>query len=345
MNRSNAMTVQRDTLLCRYHYDPLDRVASCAPLAQSSVQRFYRKDRLATEIQGQVQYSVFEHEAQLLAQQRHDAGRMATALLATDLQRSVLHSVAAGQQQRLAYSPYGHRTPESGLISLLGFNGERRDSVTGHYLLGNGYRAFNPVLMRFNSPDSLSPFGKGGLNAYAYSLGDPVNFVDPMGEFPLIAITISQLTSASVSAMKQAGKSLSAVMTSVKSSFSKMTKRVAKNPPRASPLNKLIDESRDQVKLRQIGDEFALVKKADEPPPIARFAQTKGYSEQELFAQKGFIDNPEVQKQYFHSQQPEAIERLREADVKLLVATGIHIKKYPHSEQSTRALVAQIRSQ
>ncbi|WP_434706426.1 RHS repeat-associated core domain-containing protein [Pseudomonas sp. Z1-12] len=47
--------------------------------------------------------------------------------------------------------------------------------MTGHYLLGNGYRAFNPGLMRFNSPDSLSPFGEGGLNAYAYSVGDPVN--------------------------------------------------------------------------------------------------------------------------------------------------------------------------
>ncbi|PTT96637.1 hypothetical protein DBR45_42745 [Pseudomonas sp. HMWF031] len=175
------MTVRRDTLLCRYHYDPLDRVASCMPLAQSSIQRFYRKDRLATEIQGAVQYSVFEHGAQLLAQKRHETGRVDTALLTTDLQRSVLRSVAVGLHQRLAYSPYGHRSHESGLISLFGFNGERRDSVTGYYLLGNGYRAFNPVLMRFHSPDNLSPFGKGGVNAYAYCEGDPVNRVDPTG--------------------------------------------------------------------------------------------------------------------------------------------------------------------
>jgi hypothetical protein len=53
--------------------------------------------------------------------------------------------------------------------------------VTGHYLLGNGYRAFNPVLMRFNSPDNLSPFGKGGLNSYAYCLGDPINLQDSTG--------------------------------------------------------------------------------------------------------------------------------------------------------------------
>ncbi|PPA01067.1 RHS repeat-associated core domain-containing protein, partial [Pseudomonas sp. MWU12-2312b] len=42
-------------------------------------------------------------------------------------------------------------------------------------------RAFNPVLMRFNSPDSLSPFGKGGLISYAYCSGDPVNNIDPSG--------------------------------------------------------------------------------------------------------------------------------------------------------------------
>uniref|UniRef100_UPI00214AE743 RHS repeat-associated core domain-containing protein n=1 Tax=Pseudomonas sp. UMAB-08 TaxID=1365375 RepID=UPI00214AE743 len=62
-------------------------------------------------------------------------------------------------------------------------NGEPPDPVTGHYLLGNGYRAFNPALMRFNSPDSVSPFGEGGLNGYAYCGGDPVNRADPTGHF------------------------------------------------------------------------------------------------------------------------------------------------------------------
>ncbi|EPN14043.1 hypothetical protein A249_09202 [Pseudomonas syringae pv. actinidiae ICMP 18804] len=80
-----------------------------------------------------------------------------------------------------AYTPYGHRHPSTGPMNLPGFTGQRVDPVTGHYLLGNGYRAFNPVLMRFNSPDSLSPFGEGGLNAYAYCEGDPVNGVDPSG--------------------------------------------------------------------------------------------------------------------------------------------------------------------
>lgn len=65
------------------------------------------------------------------------------------------------------------------LRSKLGFNGEysERHAVQ---LLGS-YRAYNPVLMRFHKPDSLSPFGNGGLNTYTYCLGDPVNHSDPTG--------------------------------------------------------------------------------------------------------------------------------------------------------------------
>ena len=104
-----------------------------------------------------------------------------TILLATDLQQSVLNTLDGNGRRSIAYTPYGHRSPENGLLSLLGFNGEPPDALTGHYHLGNGYRQFNPVLMRFNSPDSWSPFGEGGLNAYAYCVLDPVNKRDPTG--------------------------------------------------------------------------------------------------------------------------------------------------------------------
>jgi RHS repeat-associated protein len=174
-------TAPHESVLCRYRYDPLDRLVDCAPSVEAGIQRFYCKSRLATEIQGAVQRSVFQHEDQLMAQLRREDMKVDTALLATDQQRSVLNVLDANRLHPLAYSPYGHRPAENGLLSLLGFNGERPDPVTGHYLLGNGYRAFNPVLMRFNSPDSLSPFGEGGLNAYAYCVGDPVNKVDPTG--------------------------------------------------------------------------------------------------------------------------------------------------------------------
>jgi RHS repeat-associated protein len=180
------MTATPETVLCHYRYDPLDRLVDCSPSAQINTQRFYLKERLACEIQGAVQRSIFQHDEQLLAQQQRQGGAVETTLLATDQQRSVLHMLDATQPHPLAYTPYGHRAPESGLFSLLGFNGERPDSVTGHYLLGNGYRAFNPVLMRFNSPDSWSPFGKGGLNAYGYCGGDSVNRSDPTGHIPIL---------------------------------------------------------------------------------------------------------------------------------------------------------------
>ena len=176
------MTSSRETVLCQYHYDPLDRLTSHALTDSPERQRYYCKSRLATEIQGPMRYSIFHHRDQLLAQQRSEGDESDTTLLATDQQRSVLQTLKADHpQQPIGYSPFGHRRVESGLLSLLGFNGERPDPVTGCYLLGNGYRAFNPVLMRFNSPDSLSPFGKGGLNAYAYCAGDPINRADPAG--------------------------------------------------------------------------------------------------------------------------------------------------------------------
>jgi RHS repeat-associated protein len=69
--------------------------------------------------------------------------------------------------------------------SLAGFNGQRPDPVSGHSHLGNGYRAYTPVLGRFTAPDSMSPFGAGGINPYAYCAGDPVNRADPSGHFSL----------------------------------------------------------------------------------------------------------------------------------------------------------------
>lgn len=169
------MPSSNQTVLCRYHYDPLDRLASCLPAASDSIQRFYQKSRLTTEIQGQIQRSIVQSEDRLLAQQTRRADLTECALLGTDQQGSVLNTA---ENVPVAYTPYGTRHP---LPDLPGFNGEQPDPVTGHYLLGNGYRAFNPVLMRFNSPDSLSPFGEGGINVYAYCAGDPVNRVDPTG--------------------------------------------------------------------------------------------------------------------------------------------------------------------
>ncbi|MCH5556641.1 RHS repeat-associated core domain-containing protein [Pseudomonas syringae] len=177
-------------VLCRYRYDALDRVAVVDPDAQEAVSRFYQKKRLTVEIQGAMRRRVFLGEDRLLAEYQADGAAERVDLLGTDRQSSVLHALSSEGRQPLAYSPYGHRA-QGGPFS--GFNGERADPVTGHYLLGNGYRAFNPVLMRFNRPDSLSPFGRGGLNAYAYCQGDPVNRSDPGGHVGVHILFLDKL--------------------------------------------------------------------------------------------------------------------------------------------------------
>jgi len=78
------------------------------------------------------------------------------------------------------YTPYGYTPPQPFDPMQLGFNGERLH-LGNLYLLGNGYRPYQSTLCRFLSPDSLSPFHEGGINAYAYCSGDPVNHTDPSG--------------------------------------------------------------------------------------------------------------------------------------------------------------------
>lgn len=78
------------------------------------------------------------------------------------------------------YTAYGHASPTR--RSHTGFNGECVLKPLEYYALGAGHRLYSPSLMRFLSADLLSPFEKGGLNAYAYCAGDPVNRIDPTGQ-------------------------------------------------------------------------------------------------------------------------------------------------------------------
>ncbi|CAI8850208.1 RHS repeat-associated core domain-containing protein [Pseudomonas sp. IT-P4] len=179
--------------LNRYRYDALDRLVELEPSELEKLTRFYCGEHLVTQLKGQGGHCVLQHDRQLLAVQSFDGVERDSQLLVTDQQRSVLQLAGPDGVVRQVYAPYGHRRLESGPGSLLGFTGEALDPATGHYLLGNGHRAFNPVLMRFNSPDGLSPFGRGGLNPYAYCLGDPVNFSDPTGRFEVIARILTSI--------------------------------------------------------------------------------------------------------------------------------------------------------
>lgn len=159
--------------IVNYLFDPLDRLVSA-----HSIKSFYNGSKIATRIQDERVTMFFGCGENLLAEL---TPRDACSLLATDSHCSVIHALTPNQAQSIIYNVYGFRLLNAEYMNVPGFNGELPDPVTGNYLLGNGYRAYNPVLLRFNSPDTMSPFGKGGVNAYAYCEGDPVNFADPSG--------------------------------------------------------------------------------------------------------------------------------------------------------------------
>jgi len=169
-----------------YGYDALNQLVSQNVSAGDTRQLYYRAGELVNEVMQQ------QGRASRLIKDGHRCFGMSygdvLTLTAGDQHDSPVWSRDAGKTEgrENVWSPYG-----SGNTAALqpGFNGERADPVSGTYHLGNGYRAYNPVLMRFNCPDSLSPFGAGGINPYAYCAGDPVNHTDPTGHMSGQAIT------------------------------------------------------------------------------------------------------------------------------------------------------------
>lgn len=100
------------------------------------------------------------------------------------IERNTRNSSVIGNSSalhRLIYTPYGYHVSANTGKGQCKFNGEMQDDLSGNYFLGNGHRIYSPIQMRFISYDQLSPFGRGGLNGYAYCSNDPINFTDPTG--------------------------------------------------------------------------------------------------------------------------------------------------------------------
>lgn len=164
----------------QYRYDPLDTLAGQDGGSGGQERRFYADGKLANQIQAGNSSTFMRGEGVVLAEHQAGVGPK-SLLMASDEKNSVLLELSQEGRNAIAYSAYGHRSADAPPSGHLSYNGERRETQTGWYLLGNGYRAFNPALMRFHSPDSWSPFGAGGVNAYMYVSGNPVENADPTG--------------------------------------------------------------------------------------------------------------------------------------------------------------------
>jgi RHS repeat-associated protein len=159
-----------------YHYDSLDTLSGRST-AGGNEQRFYQNGELANVTNFPHSTTFVRGDGVVLAEHQAGAGPK-SLLLASDDKNSVLCEVSREGLSEIAYSPYGHSVGGAGALR---YNGELHEAPADLYLLGNGYRAFNPLLMRFHSPDSWSPFGDGGLNSYTYCLGNPVKYMDDTG--------------------------------------------------------------------------------------------------------------------------------------------------------------------
>lgn len=159
-----------------------------------SVRLFYANTRLVCLI-GLENTRLMRADSRALAQLQTSA-----TLLQSDAANTVWAAHAINLHDCEAYSPYGF-SPVQKKLAMVGFTGEWRDTQTGCYPLGNGYRLFSPSLRRLTGPDVLSPFDRGGLNAYAYCTGDPINYSDPSGQ---LRVSLSGMAK-TLGAMKKTG--------------------------------------------------------------------------------------------------------------------------------------------
>ena len=191
--RLASITGKDNTLITRYEYDEQDRLAIQWDVKNSQSRVLvYSGDALCGEIWRndngkEIKRIRFDEEAGL-AVQIVEGSSLQTVFTLSDPQNGMSSelqpdSASVLNRRSICYTPWGESAEagQSAMLSGIGYNNALRDPVTGSYHLGNGYRTYSPALRVFQQPDSASPFGRGGLNDYAYCSGDPVNLFDPDG--------------------------------------------------------------------------------------------------------------------------------------------------------------------
>ncbi|MBJ9977706.1 hypothetical protein IAE35_17190 [Pseudomonas sp. S75] len=167
----------QQTVLTRYDYDGHERlVAQYVADDQSTRELRYDGDELI----GEIWYDKSGKPGRALSFSKGLATyeNASVRWLIDDPQSGVVGEVMGDTLTVHALLPFGE-APDAEAPTI-GYNGMRRDPVTGHYHSGNGYRCYDPTLCRYLQPDWLSPFGEGGLNDYVHC-PDPVNWHDPSG--------------------------------------------------------------------------------------------------------------------------------------------------------------------
>lgn len=186
-NRLQEVRDSDNQLVCRYHYDAFDKLISQEIPGSITNRYFYSGNEITNaDIEGsELTWLDNGHTLRLgHIETKDDRERLHHYGLMMDGAPCQEHM--ENSTTTLSYTPFGYRSLMS---TIPGLSGAQIDPVTGWYFLGNGYRVFNPILMRFHSPDNWSPFGDGGINPYIYALNDPINKKDPSGHLSEAAVT------------------------------------------------------------------------------------------------------------------------------------------------------------
>jgi len=160
-----------------YRYNPSGQLTDRL-VNQTLTRDFFSADQLTHTLTGNDSVQLIGDMGALFAVSKVTDGIRQTILVGTDAQGSV--RVEAGNTTRARhYTAHGSDNSRAGNLAF-GYAGEQREPLSGVYMPG-GNRPYDPLLMCFLAPDTESPFGRGGINPYAWCAGDPVNRVDPDG--------------------------------------------------------------------------------------------------------------------------------------------------------------------
>lgn len=174
-------------IIATYHYDAMDRMVRQLAQDGGNTQLYYREGSVVSQYNEDNAVSTeFVKVANTMLARKDSTN---SQLYLSDFKGTPLSQVDS-QSKSIAdtgFTAFGASANNTLPAWSPAFNGQVRDPITGYYHLGSGYRAYNPELMRFNTPDSWSPFGEGGINPYAYCRNDPINFIDPTGHMSLRA--------------------------------------------------------------------------------------------------------------------------------------------------------------
>ena len=120
----------------------------------------------------------------------HVTDHLGSVRAVVDISGSSLSSVSSAVLEQNRYYPFGERTgDESGRYmedNRYRFNAKEEQVIGDIGLIDYGARFYDPLMARWTTPDPLAE-KYYGISPYAYCNNNPVNFVDPDGEHPVVA--------------------------------------------------------------------------------------------------------------------------------------------------------------